>query len=129
MLGRKEWVLFRLLSTTLVEIGRRWLCPDLAIGVRLYDEQALVADELALSEKMANGVQEVSIVNCVVLFTVDFEQIVPNVASEGAAIVGKHARRLRNELQVDGSLGQEHFVLLLLVGFAAILRNLTILAH
>ena len=60
-------------SLTEFRSGRLFHLPDLLERVGLHVEVALILNELSFLNQTANGVQEISIVHCVVLLTVDFE--------------------------------------------------------
>ena len=45
--------------------------------------------------------KEVPVIHCVVFFAIDFEQIGPDIPPERALILVQHARRLRNQLEID----------------------------
>ena len=91
-----------------------WVLPDLSESVRFNPEETLlIGGNFALLLQIANRVQEVAIVDRIFLASVDLQQVVPDVTPQTTSVVVLHARRLRNQLEVDCRLLCEHPVLLL----------------
>jgi len=88
-----EWIVVRGRLSTLVTkawSGPRllWVLPDFTEGVRFDPEEApLISHQLALLLQPANGEQEVSVVDCVLLLTVVVEQVVPDVTAQATLII------------------------------------------
>ncbi len=84
-----------------MEFGRFRLFPYLCKSVRLHSKKTLIAEQFALLKKSSDRVEKIAVINCVAVFSVNVEQIVPDVLAESALVLGQHERRLRNELKVD----------------------------
>ena len=113
--SQQERVILRALRA-LAETWRGWLRVFPYLPERIGfnpEEPLLVRGQLALLLEEANCVQEVTVVDCVHLTAVDAQQVSPDIAPEAALVVGEHARRFRNQLQVDRGLFLENFMLLL----------------
>ena len=62
-------------------------------------------------DEVLDGVEEITVVHRVLHIPVNVEQVLPNVTAQRPLVVVQHARRLRNELQVDMVLLEEVLVL------------------
>jgi len=78
---------------------------------------------------VSNRVEEVAVVDGVFVLAVNFEQVSPNVPSQGPLVLALHERRLGNEFEVDCSFVYEDSVLEHCFVIHAILRLLRGLKH
>ena len=82
----------------LVEFRCFWLFPYFRKSVRLYSKKTLITEQFAFLKKSSDRVEKIAVINCVAVFSVNIEQIAPDVLAESALILGQNERRLRNEL-------------------------------
>ncbi len=73
--------------------------------------------------------EEVAVINCVAVLSINVEQVAPDVLAESALILVQHERRLRNQFQVYFDFVQEDFVVLNRSIVGAIWRLLWICKH
>ena len=77
------------------------LVPDLLEDLRLNAEEAIAREHFTILDEILDGVEEVAIVHRVLHISVNVQQVLPNVAPQRPLVIVQHARRLRNQLQVD----------------------------
>ena len=98
----QEWISHKgRLRAFAPQTGRLRLVPDLLEDLRLNAEEAIARKHFTILDEILDGVEEVAIVHRVLHISVNVQQVLPNVAPQRPLVIVQHARRLRNQLQVD----------------------------